>query len=75
MLFHNVYGYQNNTIHQFIEFLASLLLKETLEQTSMPISSQANPEGLEGSETRAYDPDRVMKLQERLERLVTKLNS
>ena len=36
---------------------------------SMPISSQAKPGGLEGSETRAYDPERVMKLHERLEKL------
>ena len=36
---------------------------------SMPISSQAKSEDLEGSETRAYDPDRVMKLHERLESL------
>ena len=78
MLFHNTYGSPasaaNNTIQQFLTFLSSPLLKETLEKTSMPISSQAKPEGLEGPETRAYDPDRVMKLQERLERLVSELD-
>lgn len=37
-----------------------LLIKET------PISSQASPGGEEGSETKAYDPDRIMKLHERL---------
>jgi len=42
---------------------------ETQESISMPISSQANPEGLEGSETRAYDPDRVMELHECLGRI------
>lgn len=71
VLFHNTYGYRNNTLLQFKTFLSSPcpLLKEKLEKMSMPISSQAKSEDLEGSETRAYDPDRVMKLHERLESL------
>ena len=69
MLFHNTYGYRDNTLLQFKTFLSSPLLKEKLEKMSMPISSQAKSEDLEGSETRAYDPDRVMKLHERLESL------
>jgi len=44
-------------------------------QKSMPISSQANSEELEGSETRVYDPERIMKLQERLEKIKNILKS
>ena len=40
----------------------------------MLISSQANLERLEGSETRAYDPARIMKLHERLEGIKSNLN-
>ena len=65
--FHNQYGYGKNTVFQFQSFLLSLL--ETPMSLSKPISSQANSEGLEGSETRAYDPDRVMELHECLERI------
>ena len=36
----------------------------------MPISSQGELGNSQGSETRAYDPERVMKLHERLERLL-----
>lgn len=36
---------------------------------STPISSQASLERVEGSETKAYDPERVMKLHERLEQI------
>lgn len=67
MTFHNQYGYGKNTVQQFQYFLLSLL--ENQESISTPISSQANPEGLEGSETRAYDPDRVMELHECLGRI------
>lgn len=67
MAFHNEYGYGKNTVFQFQSFLLSLI--ETQKSVSKPISSQANPEGLEGSETRAYDPDRVMELHECLGRI------
>jgi hypothetical protein len=63
----------SNTIEQFQTFLRFLL--EEQENQSTLISSQANSGGLEGSETRAYDPERVMKLHERLEELKTYLNS
>ncbi len=63
--FHEMYNFGGNTLDQFLDFLM-ILLSEQQKKISMPISSQANPEGLEGSETRAYDPDRVMKLHERL---------
>lgn len=65
--FHMQYGYGLNTISQFQDFLLSLL------DESMSISSQANSEELEGSETRAYDPERVMKLHERLEEIKQRL--
>lgn len=41
----------------------------------MLISSQANSGGLEGSETRVYDPERVMELHERLRGIKEFLNS
>ena len=62
LLFHKKYGYTKNTLFQFQSFLRSLL--ETQESKSTPISSQANSEELDGSETRAYDPDRIKKLHE-----------
>ena len=54
-----------NTLEQFCEFLV-FLCRTT---KSMPISSQGELENSQGSETRAYDPERVMKLHERLEKL------
>lgn len=62
LLFHKKYGYTKKTLFQFPFFLRSLL--ETQESKSTPISSQANSEELDGSETRAYDPDRIKKLHE-----------
>jgi hypothetical protein len=50
-----------------------LLLKEQ-EKFVKQISSQVNPEGLKGSETRAYDPKRVMKLYKCLEKVEQYLN-
>lgn len=58
-----MYGYRNNTIFQFLDFL-KFLMKDSIK--SMPISSQVFQEWKEGSETRVYDPVRVMKLHERL---------
>lgn len=71
--FHKMHKFGSNTIEQFQTFLQFLL--EEQENQSTLISSQANSGGLEGSETRAYDPERVMKLHERLEELKTYLNS
>ena len=68
--FHKNYGYKNNTLPQFQEFL--LFLIDSLQKSKnelMPISSQANLKKLEGSETRAYDRDKVMKLYKRLEEI------
>jgi len=71
--FHLKYGYGGNTLDQFQEFLLDFL---NIQQTkNMLISSQANPQGLEGSETRVYDPqNRVMELHEHLERVKAILN-
>ncbi len=66
-MFHKKYGYGKNTISQFQSFLLSLI--ETSNSISKPISSQANSEELEGSETRAYDPEWVMELHECLGRI------
>nr|ALH06412.1 putative HNH endonuclease [uncultured Trebouxia]ALH06414.1 putative HNH endonuclease [uncultured Trebouxia]ALH06416.1 putative HNH endonuclease [uncultured Trebouxia]ALH06418.1 putative HNH endonuclease [uncultured Trebouxia]ALH06420.1 putative HNH endonuclease [uncultured Trebouxia] len=62
-VFHDMYGYKNNTIFQFLDFL-KFLMKDSIKST--PISSQVFQEWKEGSETRVYDPGRVMKLHERL---------
>ncbi len=39
-------------------------------EDTMPISSQVNQEWLKGSETRVYNPERIMKLHERLEKIL-----
>lgn len=65
ILFHTQYGYNSNTLEHFCDFLLFLCkIKKP-----MPISSQGELENSQGSETRAYDPERVMKLHERLEKL------
>lgn len=61
--FHDMYGYRNNTIFQFLDFL-KFLMKDSIKSTL--ISSQVFQEWKKGSETRVYDPARVMKLHERL---------
>lgn len=73
--YHQKYGYGGNTISQFQEFLLYLLEKQEL--LSMLISNLATSEKVEGSETRVYDPERVMKLHERLEevKLIIKINN
>jgi hypothetical protein len=68
ILFHKKYGYTSNNLEQFCEFLLFLYRDEK----HMPISSQGELENSQGSETRVYDPERVMKLHERLERLLIK---
>nr|ALO20955.1 putative HNH homing endonuclease [Microglena monadina] len=70
--FHKIYKFGGNTIDQFQDFLLFILSEQEKTPFTL-ISSQANPEGLEGSETRAYDPERVMKLHERLERVLETL--
>ena len=72
MKFHSKHHYGKNTIGQFQTFLTSLLTQTN--NISMPISSQANLEELEGSETSSYDPERVMKFYERLEKLNQSFN-
>lgn len=68
-MFHLEHSYYNNTLEQFISFL------EQIRQNPTLISSQGGPEGPQGSETRAYDPERVIKLQERLEGIRLMLES
>lgn len=83
-LFHNTYGYDRNTVEQFICFLDLLLEKVGLipkntssatllhrkeSERSTRISSQASFQQEEGSETRVYDSTRIKKLQERLKEI------
>jgi Pyruvate/2-oxoacid:ferredoxin oxidoreductase delta subunit len=60
--FHSLYGYRDNTVEQFMDFIKEIANNEIV----VPISSQAESEGSEGSETRVYDPERIMELYERL---------
>ena len=60
--FHKNFNYTNNNVSQFKKFILLLLKGEIV----MPISSQADSKESEGSETRVYDPERIMKLHERL---------
>ena len=65
--FHSLYGYRDNTVEQFLDFIQKILKNEiVLNNIVVPISSQTESEGSEGSETRVYDPERIMKLHERL---------
>jgi hypothetical protein len=56
---------RNATIDNFLGYLDKFL------SLSTPISRQANLEKFDGSETRAYDPERIKKLQERLKEFKT----
>lgn len=60
--FHGLYGYRENTVEQFRDFIRKIANNEIV----VPISSQAESGGSEGSETRVYDPERIMELHERL---------
>jgi hypothetical protein len=57
-LFHDNYGYHNNTLEMFIDFLGKL------------INNQVQLESCEGLETRTYDPERVIESHERLAQLL-----
>ena len=56
-LFHDTYGYNQNTLEMFLDFISKL------------INNQVQLESWKGLETRTYDPERVMKSQERLAQL------
>lgn len=75
--FHEIFKYGNNTLDQFRDFLHLLEcnLPTGEDKISIQTSSQANLKGLEGLETRAYDPDRVKKLHEHLGRVKPFLKS
>jgi hypothetical protein len=59
--FHKHFGSKRNTLDQFLEYI------------DMLISSQVSLECGKGSETRSYDPERIMKTQERLAQLKNEL--
>jgi hypothetical protein len=60
-LFHDTYGYFDNTLEMFLDFISKL------------INNQVQLESWKGLETRTYDPERVMKSHERLAQLQLKL--
>lgn len=60
--FHKTYGYRNNNFSQFKEFILKLINNNNKKL----ISSQGESEDSQGSETRVYDPERIMKLHELL---------
>jgi hypothetical protein len=62
LLFYKKYGYGLNTLEQFLDFLFFI----SQLQKSKLISCQGELENSQGSETRVYDPERVMKLHEHL---------
>lgn len=62
--FHDNCGYGSNTVGQFKDFIDKLVNNQI--KIVKPISSQGESEDSQGSETRVYDPERIMKLQERL---------
>lgn len=66
--FHKKYGYKRFTKRDFLVFLQDhdKELQELLEAFDMLISSQGQQECWQGSETRVYDPGRIMRLHERL---------
>ena len=59
--FHKVFGSKRNTLDQFLEYL------------DMLINSQVSLGCGKGLETRSYDPERIMRTQERLVQLKTEL--
>lgn len=65
-LFHDTFGYKKPTRSNFLFFLQTKKLYLFLKTFDMPISSQGQQECWQGSETRVYHPERVMKLHERL---------
>jgi len=69
-LFHKYFGYRKNTLSQITEFLLLLLEKQKFgKKSDMLISNQAKLQKLEGSETRVFDCEKVLKLHEHLERI------
>jgi hypothetical protein len=60
--FHSLYGYRDNTVEQFIDFIKKIAKNEII----VPISSQPASEGSGGLETRVFDPERIRILHERL---------
>ena len=74
--FHNKYGYRKNTVAQFLDFIQKLAKNEIIvsisnqrNPVSLPLVAENNKEGFQGSETRVYDSDKIMKLHERLKEI------
>ncbi len=66
VLFHNIYGYRDNTLQQFQDFL-DLLVQSQVKSTSRQGKSSLltpNKEFFQGSETRVLDSQRIKKLHE-----------
>ncbi len=66
VLFHNIYGYRDNTLQQFQDFL-DLLLQSQVKSTSSQGENyllEVNKEFFQGSETRVLDSQRIKRLHE-----------
>jgi hypothetical protein len=75
--FHNSFGYRNNTIQQFKDFLLQLpQVKNELKSTnniSIPISSQEELNNSYGSETKIYDYNKIIEILTLLDEIEKKL--
>jgi hypothetical protein len=80
MTFYNIYGYRENTVEQFIEFLEKLKNNEvnvsiSSQSDSVSSVSEGEREESQGSETRGFDYDKIVRLQERLKEVNVILKS
>lgn len=66
VLFHNIYGYRDNTLQQFQDFLDLLFQSQVKSTSSQGENSllEVNKEFFQGSETRVLDSQRIKRLHE-----------
>jgi hypothetical protein len=71
-----VFFYLKVRVAQFLDFIQKLAKNEIIvsisnqrNPVSLPLVAENNKEGFQGSETRVYDSDKIMKLHERLKEI------